>query len=188
MLNTARLKLITGLALLLTALIYWGFVGGPGETLSGDPDDPERVDFFIRNAHITTFDENGQLSRIIESPHLQHFPARELMTLTDPLITLQRQDEGSTQISSELGSIADDESKIELAGSVRLIDNSPLKAPLVLTTSVMTLLPPQNYAETHAPVQIQQGNHQTDAIGMQAWLSDNRIDLMSDVRGYYATH
>lgn len=188
MLNAARLKLITGLALLLSALVYWGFFGGPSEILSGDPDDPTRVDFFIRDAYITTFDENGQLSRIIESPHLQHFPAPELMTLTSPLITLPRDDRGDTQISSDLGSMPDDESKIELAGNVRVIDNSAAQTPWVLTTSVLTLLPPEDYAETDAPVQIQQGINRTDAIGMQAWLKEQRIDLLSDVRGYYATY
>ncbi|KGK43100.1 hypothetical protein LH51_02005 [Nitrincola sp. A-D6] len=188
MFNAARLKLITGLALLLAALLYWGIFGSPGEILSGDPDDPERVDFFIRDAYITRFDENGQLSRIIESPHLQHFPVPELITLTSPLITLPRDNGGDTQISSDLGSMPDDESKIELAGNVRVIDNSAAETPWVLTTSVMTLLPPDDYAETDAPVQLIQGTNRTDAIGMQAWLREHRIDLLSDVRGYYATY
>lgn len=188
MLNAARLKLITGLAILLVALVYWGFFGSPSETLTGNPNDPERVDFFIRDAYITDFDENGQVSSIIQSPHLQHYPAPELITLNSPLITLPRDTRGDTQISSDLGSMLDDESKIELAGNVRVIDNPAADTPWVLTTSVMTLLPPDDYAETDAPVQIQQGTNRTDAIGMQAWLREHRIDLLSDVRGYYATY
>ena len=188
MFNTTRLRLITSITLLLIALVYWGFFGSPNDTPLTNPDNPERVDFFIRDAHITRFDKNGQVAHIIQSPHLQHLPVPELVSLTRPTITVTGDASGSLEISSDDGSMTDDESMIELAGNVRVIDNSELETLLVLTTAVMTLFPPESYAKTDAPVTIQQGNNQTDAIGMQLWLRENRIDLMSDVRGYYAIH
>lgn len=186
MFSSTRVRLLTGVTLLAVTLLYWGFFGSPTDTLSGDPDDPDRVDFFIQDAFITRFNEQGELAYLLVSPRLQHYPATEMTRLESPLVTLPG-DTGDAQISSDYGTIPDDESQIELAGNVRVIDNSASETPWVLTTSVLTLLPPEHYAETHAPVQIQQGVNRTDAIGMQAWLKEHRVDLLSEVRGYYVT-
>lgn len=187
MLKSARIRLILGLAILASAMVYWGFFGSPQNPGSGDPDNPDRVDFFIRDAFITTFDEQGQMAHIITAPLLQHYPAKEITQLESPVATLPGET-GDTQISSDQGVMQDDESEIELAGNVRVIDNSASEAPWVLTTSILTFLPPENYAETDAPVTIAQGINKTDAIGMQAWFDEHRVDLLSDVRGYYVTN
>lgn len=187
MLKSARLRLLIGFTLLTIAGVYWAFFGTPQQPSTGTPDDPNRVDFFIRDAFITKFDEQGQIEHIITSPLLQHFPAQERTTLETPFVTLPG-DTGDMQISSDEGFMLDDETKIELAGNVQVIDNSTSEVPWVLTTSILTFLPPENYAETDAPVLIVQGQNRTDAIGMKAWFNERQVDLLSEVRGYYVTN
>lgn len=186
MLKSARVRLIIGLIILIIASIYWVFFGTPQDMSSGDPDDPDRVDFFIRDAFVTTFNEQGEMAHIITSPLLQHYPAQEITILESPVVTLP-DETGDMQISSDQGVMQDDESEIELAGNVKVIDNSTAETPWILTTSILTFLPPDNYAETDAPVLIVQGKNRTDAIGMKAWFNDHQIDLLSEVRGYYVT-
>ncbi|WP_151670400.1 LPS export ABC transporter periplasmic protein LptC [Nitrincola schmidtii] len=187
MLKSARLRLFIGFMLLTIAGVYWAFFGTPQPLSTSTPDDPNRVDFFIRDAFITKFDEQGQIEHIITSPLLQHFPVQERTTLETPFVTLPN-DTGDMQISSDEGFMLDDETKIELAGNVQVIDNSTSEVPWVLTTAILTFLPPENYAETEAPVLIVQGQNRTDAIGMKAWFNERQVDLLSEVRGYYVTN
>lgn len=187
MLKTARLRLLLGFLILTIAGFYWAFFGTPQEDSLPQADDPNRVDFFIRDAFITQFDEQGEIEHMIQSPLLQHFPVQERTTFDTPLVTMPNES-GDMQISSDEGFMLDDESKIELAGNVKVIDNSTSDVPWVLTTSILTFLPPENYAYTDAPVLIVQGHDRTDAIGMEAWFDERQIDLLSEVRGYYVTH
>ena len=187
MLQNARLRLIIGVILLAIAGVYWAFWSETVQTTSNNNDDPNRVDFFIKDAFITTFDPEGNIKQIITSPLLQHLPNQEKTQLNLPSITLPG-DDGDMQISSDEGFALDDESKIELAGNVQVIDNSTSNVPWVLTTSILTFLPPDNYAETDAPVLLVQGQNRTDATGMKAWFDEHQVDLLSEVRGYYVTH
>lgn len=187
MFRSGRLHLALGFAILAAAAIYWAFFGTPSQVSRGAPDDPNRVDFFVKDAFITKFDKQGQIEHIITTPLLQHFPVQERTKLQTPFVTLPGE-MGDTQISSDEGFMLDDETKIELAGNVRVIDNSTSEVPWVLTTSILTFLPPENYAETDAPVLVVQGQNRTDAIGMQAWFNERRVDLLSEVRGYYVAN
>lgn len=187
MLMAARWRLILGLLILVITAIYWAFLGTPSSTNRGSSTDPNRVDFFISEAFITTFNPQGEMEKILTTPLLQHFPGQERTTFETPLLTLPGET-GDTQISSDQGFSLDDETKIELAGNVRVIDNSGSDVPWVLTTTVLTFLPPENFAETDAAVQIIQGKNRTDAIGMNVWFNERQVDLLSEVRGYYVTH
>lgn len=184
MLKSARIRLVIVILLLASTSFYWGLFGTHQKPITQLSEDPNRIDFFIRDAFITVFNEQGSIAHHVESPLLQHLPAPEWTLLELPVIT-RPNDAGFLQISSDHAKMLDDDSEIELAGNVKVIDNSLSDSPWILTTSILTFLPPENYAQTAAPVLIVQGKQRTDAIGMKAWFSEHQVDLLSEVSGYY---
>ena len=187
MLRNTRLRLIIAFLILTLAGLYLALFDTPKEGPADRLDDSKRVDFFVRDALITKFNAQGDIEHIIHSPLLQHFPGKELTRLEQPHLIMPG-DLGDMQISSDEGFFLDDDSKIELAGNVQVIDNSISEIPWILSTSILTFLPPDNYAETDAAVRITQGRNQTDAVGMQVWFNEHQVDLLSEVRGYYVAN
>ncbi|KAA0874059.1 LPS export ABC transporter periplasmic protein LptC [Nitrincola tapanii] len=185
MVRGLKLRWLLPLFFVSLPLIYWGLFGTPGQTRLSDANDPERIDFFMVNAQMQQFNTMGELARELDSPLVVHKPGQDVLHLTEPLLRLPQPEGEPTRVRADHGIMQDDESEIELAGHVEVIDNSPTGLETRLTTSVLRLLPPENYAETDAPVTVTRGQSRTDAIGMQAWLDQRRVDLLSEVRGSY---
>jgi lipopolysaccharide export system protein LptC len=57
-----------------------------------------------------------------------------------------------------------------------------------LTTQALTLYPERDYAETAQSVRIQTAGSNTTATGMQVFLNDGRLELLSNVRGQHELH
>ena len=55
----------------------------------------------------------------------------------------------------------------------------------ILTTSRLSVFPEREYAETEQAVRIETVNGVTTANGMQAFLNDGRLLLLSNVRGQH---
>lgn len=185
MFSSTRARLLSALLLLILALGYWGLFGIPSSGESSPPDHPDRIDFFIVDADITLFNEQGQIARLLIADELEHYPARETTELLNPLLTLPGQGEREQSIRADSGVMLDDESRIDLAGNVQVTDNSPSALPTLMVTETLAFFPPRNYAETQAAVTIIQGQSRKDAIGMQSWFDEGITELLSEVRGYY---
>ncbi|WP_409523269.1 LPS export ABC transporter periplasmic protein LptC [Nitrincola sp. MINF-07-Sa-05] len=185
MFSSIRLRILLALLIMVPLLLFWGFFGIPTETSSERPPLPDEVDFFIRDARIQLFGVDGQLQQEITTPLVQHLPGLEQVQMMTPVLTQSRADGSVLEIIADEAWMLDDESKIELAGDVQVIDNPVQGTPIIMTTSVLALFPPQDFASTEAAVTLTDGQSRTDAIGMQAWFSERRVELLSEVRGIY---
>jgi len=183
---TRHLTLAIVILLTLTPVLYWGWIGINRPAPQVTQQDEDRVDFFILDGHIKRYSQAGEIAHQLLSPLIEHLPGQSITQVTQPKVILLGDGDQETHIEADQGTMTDDESKIELAGNVRVIDNSSFDAPRELRTETMTLFPSSQYAETADPVIFVQALSQLTAIGMQAWLGEQRIELLSEVRGYYA--
>ena len=57
--------------------------------------------------------------------------------------------------------------------------------PITLTTPALNVWPKKDYAETDQPVTVVSDGLRLDAVGMKAYIDDQRVEFLSQVRGRY---
>ncbi|MBV0933071.1 LPS export ABC transporter periplasmic protein LptC [Marinobacterium weihaiense] len=180
-----RQRLLTAAVLISAPLLWWG-LHTPQETLpSATAPRVEAVDFFVRGAEITRWQDDGRTGQIMTTPLMRHFPAREQMELTMPLTRVPGADGGEYRIQAECGILPDSQNEVLLAGGVQLHDNPASGLPARLHTDTLTLYPPRDFAHTDAQVMVERGSDSTSATGMDVFFDQQRIDLLSGVKGEY---
>lgn len=180
-----RQRLLTAAALIAAPLLWWGLITPEEPLISATGDHIKRVDFFVREAEITRWHDNGNTGQVMTTPLMRHYPASKQMELTKPVTQVPREGGGEYRIQAASGTLPDSQTQILLAGNVKLHDNPASGLPTLMTTDELTLYPPRDYAHTEHPVQVQRGTDTTSAIGMDVFFDQQRIDLLSDVKGEY---
>ncbi|GAA0788158.1 LPS export ABC transporter periplasmic protein LptC [Marinobacterium sediminicola] len=180
-----RQRLLIAATLVAAPLFWWG-LGSPEDSDSQvSSTSVEQVDFFIRSAEITRWKNDGNVGQILTTPLMQHYPDRAAMILETPLTRVPAAADREYLLSADEGTLPDSQEQILLAGNVQLHDNPATGLPGLVTTDQLTLYPPRDYAHTDQPVLIKRGQDTTSAIGMDLYFDQQRIDLLSDVKGEY---
>ncbi|MEL0169218.1 MAG: LPS export ABC transporter periplasmic protein LptC [Pseudomonadaceae bacterium] len=176
------LLLIAGAALAL-AVGYWNI--NPSSFTSGNPQQPPtRPDFYIENARIQMLDEQGKIAYQLTTSHAVHQIDDGSTHLEDPELLFYRgEDPTPWLLKSKQGVVTERGDRVDLTTDVLLKQNSAEARQL--TTSALTLFPGRDYAETDQPVTIEAARSVTTAEGMQLFLNDGRLTLLSTVRGQY---
>jgi LPS export ABC transporter protein LptC len=90
-------------------------------------------------------------------------------------------------LKSDRGQVRADGDDVQLTGNVVVTGHPPGSvAPLVLSTDNMRINTPTEYIETRAPVKLRWGEHELDAVGMQADLKAGTLSLESEVHGRFS--
>ncbi|GAA0689557.1 hypothetical protein GCM10009104_15070 [Marinobacterium maritimum] len=180
-----RQRLLITATLVAAPLLWWGLIT-PEENAPLTGDTPvEQVDFFIRNAEITRWQDDGTVAQLLTTPLMQHYPEQAAMRLETPVTRVPGKAGGHYLLSADQGTLPDSRQQILLAGNVQLHDNPAAGQPSLMTTDQLTLYPPRDYAHTDHPVRMQRGSDTTSAVGMDLFFDQQRIDLLSDVKGEY---
>lgn len=145
----------------------------------------DEPDFFIVNGKYTLFNEKGDISSIIKSEKAKHYPERDIVLLTEPNLLVYREDSTHWRIKAKSGEYDLAQEKIELENNVVIIKDEHLPTPWKLTTESLTIINESRFATTKQAVTISDGMSVMKAIGMNAWIDNNKIELTSNVRGNY---
>ncbi|MBA4503119.1 LPS export ABC transporter periplasmic protein LptC [Marinobacterium marinum] len=180
-----RQRLLIAAVLIAAPLLWWGLVTPDQSEPSSAAGPVEQVDFFIRNAEITRWQDDGSIGQVLTTPLMRHYPAREEMHLSTPEVQMPRGDGGFYLLNADEGTLPDSQEQILLAGNVQLHDNPTAGPGALMTTDRMTLYPPRDYAHTDDPVQMLRGTDTTSAVGMDLFFDQQRIELLSNVKGEY---
>jgi len=144
-------------------------------------------DYFINDVDTTVTDEQGLPSHELRASSLVHYPNNDTTKLVQPDITILNTDKGSRwHASAREGEIAGQQQLIRLSGDVRLKQQG--ENVLELQTERLSIDNRRRYAETDAPVTLLSNGSQMHGIGMKAYGDQQRILLLSSVRGEYADH
>lgn len=187
MLDRLRSTLILGLCVaLLLAVGYWNIRPQSFlDDLSSGTTPPQEVDFFAIGSRTVQYQPDGSLDYLLTADRISHLKTSDLTVLTDPVLRLYRGEEQPWQVSSLRGEVAPGGDSVELIDQVRIAHTDTRGRPIVITTSRMTVQPEKQYAQTRQAVRIVAANGVTTATGMNAYLDEGRIRLLSHVRGQH---
>ncbi len=163
------------------------------ELLPGTP--PKEAQFpsnILFNAVNRHYDDEGQLSSEFTASESRYFQvnpkkrtARDYADLTKPSLTLHSTSAPPWYITADTGKAKNNGELIQLWGDVHIWQIDAQGQKQELTTPYLVVKPKDQYAETDKPVMITSPGNQTQAVGMKAFLEDDTIKLLSNVRGVH---
>lgn len=148
--------------------------------------DPNQPDFFMENNRILMLNEQGTPAYELTSDRATHQSRDDSTQLDKPsLIFYRAADEQPWLLEADNGVITQAGDRVELTDNVLLQSQDPTRSARRMTTQALTLFPARDYAETAQSVRIEDANNVTTAVGMQVYLNDGRLELLSTVRGQH---
>jgi len=174
------LPLLLG-TLLLLILVDWN----PASQTVTVEAEPREVDFFVINARRVQFNADGSLHSQLVSPKVEHLLKTEVSLLKKPDLLLYQDNPQPWRVQSEQAQVSPDGKQVELIDKVRISRHDDRNRDILVTSAQMTLFLEDDYATTDAPVRIETIQGVTTGTGMQAWLKERQLNLLSTTRGQY---
>jgi lipopolysaccharide export system protein LptC len=178
-----RALLVVSLVVVLVVATTW-----LSETTEKPTLEPEEAaaltDYFLRDFEATVTGANGRPSHHITSDSLTHFAGNGVAELVNPRLTVYRPRGENWRAEAEQGRMEGDGKQVTLRGKVILKQQSGTR-PMQLSTDLLHLSPDDQYGETDAPVTISSPGGRLSGVGMKVYGQENRLLLLSDVRGRY---
>lgn len=152
-------------------------VNGPAQILP---------DYTMTTLHTRRFDETGRIVRDLKATRLDHYPDARGSLMDQPFLTVRAESGSPWLIRAKRGNSPPGEQEIFLKDDVR-IDRaaSARNVELALTTPAMRVVPDDDFAETAEAVSIRTPGGQTMGVGMKAYLAQEQLNLLANVRGQY---
>lgn len=141
-------------------------------------------DYFMDNFSAVTMNENGIAQHRLEATRLEHYAQDDITELDQPHLLLYNNGSPLWHISAAKGNIKNDTQMISLEGKVHMQREGD--DPLELRTERIQIHPKTQYAETSAAVILTSPQVRLQGIGMRIDINEERLELLSDVRGNYA--
>jgi len=138
-------------------------------------------DSFVSGMHLDVMGTDGRLLYRVISPDMVHYPNKDLMELSWPLIDVQQRNGNTWRISAKRGTATDSGDRIDLLDNVG-IHRSGKSGPLQVRTSKVVVIPKRNTASTDRAATITAPGLRTDAVGLDANFKRNTLELRSRVR------
>ncbi len=150
------------------------------------PRSADAPDAYMENFVTVEMDGTGRPQRRIEARRLTYH-ADATVELSNPYYVLYRVEGEPWNVRSERGWVSADGTTVRLLGHVDIWreDGSGERA-LDVRTEHLTMLPDSEYGETAQPVTILMPSSTTTGVGMHAYLDEDRIELLSQVRTHVA--
>ena len=183
---TRRMLLLIGLVALLALATNW--LSRKSESRPPKSAAARHIpDYFIKGLESTVTDTTGRPSHQLRADALLHYPDDDTTELERPDITVLGNEKASRwHATAERGKVESQQHQILLVGNVRLKQYGSSK--MSLQTDWLRINSEQHYAETRAPVTLQSAGTQLQGIGMKAYGDEQRLQLLSEVRGQYAAN
>jgi len=187
-LNVPR-YLLTGLLVLLGVVLalgmgYWNI--RPASFAPTSSQAAARPDFYIDNARIQALNEQGKTTYELTTSHAIHQVEDGSTHMEQPKLLFYRGEEPAPWLlEAEEGLVTEKGDRVDLSSNVLLQQELESQPSRRLTTSALTLFPARDYAETDQEVKIEAARSVTTATGMQLFLNDGRLQLLSTVRGQH---
>lgn len=143
-------------------------------------------DYSFAGATVTTLNKQGQPEAIMTTPSMWHHPDDDSVEVLAPRIQYFIAGGQPWEVAADHGLLPSGGKLAELDGHVEMrhADNHG-GPPLIIRTDKMNVNLNTNIAATADPVEILHGASRMTAVGLEAYLNDNRLQLQSNVRGFY---
>ena len=137
----------------------------------------------MHGVRTTVMDENGNPKHELYAQFLAHFKAENRTELTQPNLTIHRNDGTVWTVTAANGTVYDDKQEIILKGDVLIIQ--PGASQITIEAQDMTIYPETHTAQTKNNVIISSAENKVQAKGMFADFKHHRLRLDANVKGTY---
>lgn len=176
------LQILFALSLVLAANYYWD--PSPARTL--DPETRERQQAlprtYIETARTWSFDEQGNLSDIVEAQRVEQFPQRRLSNITEPRFYSHSENDKTWSASATRGSYFDGAERLVLRNNVVLTHD---QSGTTMNTHALDIYLESRTAQSKRKVIITRGQNRTTADGLLADLDRETLKLKPNVESIY---
>lgn len=146
----------------------------------------ENPDAFGERVTIIEMNEQGTRDNSFSADTLVHYPYQDTTRFTHPHFTAYPVTGQPWHALANYGQSSHGMDKLTLWGQVKIQQPAgPDNKELTLITSLLTLYPQRDFAETDRPVLITDPHTTVNAIGMRAYLQEKRVQLLAKTRGVY---
>ena len=184
-----RRWLPTALLLLVaaaTSIIVRQLEESDPQTVTARTDAP---DFFMENFVTTFMGPDGLPDRTLTARELVHFPSTNTKELEAPYLVMFQAGAPAWHVRSERGWISATGDVVILLGAVHAWRISETGERIIdIHTRDLRILPDIDYGETDKPVTIATVDQRTVAMGMRAYLGEDRLELMAQVKTDFVGH
>lgn len=179
-----RILLVTMLVALVVLLNNW--LSGQREEATAEREAAARhvAEYFLRDFAATTMDAQGRPEQRLTAGQMVRYADDGVMELTEPRLTLYADGAAPWQIDAARGQLSGDGERLQLEGGVR-VTRAEADGLLELTTNTLLLKPRDRYAESDAPLTLTHPQGRVDAVGLRAYMKEERLVLLAQVRGSY---
>ena len=139
-------------------------------------------DIYMYDLTTLTMNQDGTPKNKLYADYMAHYPDDNTTELINPKLEIFRLDKPPTTITAEKGWVTEDNEVILLSGETRLLqlDNEGNRELEIITSDVRVLMD-QEYAETDKPATIFGKKMTIKSTGMNAYLGENRLELLNNV-------
>lgn len=173
--------------LLLLACSGWYFASTSTTTYKLDDKTLSvTTDTIIKELHVRQFNEQGQLANRLETPLLEHVPLNDTHLLDHPRIMITQENQSPWKIQSEQAVAVNGGEEITFIKNVLVHQNKgENNQESTLRTEKITYYPKTKKATTSLAVVFEQPGTVVKATGMNVYLDEKRVELLSRARGSY---
>ena len=180
----SRTLWIGGLALVVGALIASRFFAQPPEPTRTDNETGPLLSAYARDLAVWSMNDQGALDYRAQAPTARYFDSAGLWQFDQPRWQVSMESAAPWVGKADQGRTWNNQEQARLQGNVVLSQARP-DGRVTLSTQVVDITLPMRYAQTNAPVTLTGPGYDIAAIGAQAWLDEQRIELNSEVTGHY---
>jgi len=143
-------------------------------------------DYIIDNFSFVRMSEAGRPSYVISGARLAHRPVDNTSEIERPVVQSLTADHPPMTMTAKHAHVSQDQSRIDLTGSVDLQRPGAAKSqPLHIQSEAMTVLTDDEIAKTDKPVHMLLGGATIDAVGMVANNATMQVQLGGGVHLSY---
>lgn len=180
----SRTLWIGGLALIVIALIASRFFAQPPQSTGKDSETGPLLSAYARDLAVWSMDDQGELDYRAQAPTARYFDSAGLWQFDQPRWQVSMESAAPWVGKADQGRTWNNQEQARLQGNVVLSQARP-DGRITLNTEAINLTLPARYAQTDQPVTLTGPGYNIAAIGAQAWLDEQRIELNSEVTGHY---
>lgn len=178
--------------LLLISLGFsgWVYIHHEKTTKVLSPTTSNQVDLFAKDIFIQRFDATGKLISLLQTKHLVHLANRDTNHFTQPKILLFQAKQTPWYIEAKRGETNQHNQQITFFQQVNLRQSPSGQTPAThIMTDKLHYQPDKHSLYTNRLITMEQDNLTLQSNGMQAYLNEGRIELLSHPKGnYFADH
>lgn len=173
------------LVLLLGAAMSWWAMSITEPSPDSFTASKEGPDHFMVNFTATKLSDAGKPEHRLQAERMTHYPNEKHSDVIKPQVVFFKEDGNTWIAEAKQGKVLGDGKEVILMDDVNIVRPGTPETKVTIVTKNLRVVPKENFAETKSNIVMQQNENTVTATGMEAYFTIGKIQLISEVRGWY---